>query len=120
MATLREQLEGKTSDEKAVIKARWFSELPTRTFSRGVYDVTLSNFSAIDKTFSVFVVVTKNGQEVLRDEFRFVNPPILVADGTFRQELDEATGEMMTMPNMKEDAVEALKQLLIDAIKTQL
>lgn len=121
--TLREQLQNKTADQRARLKARWFSELPTKTFTRGPYQVTLSNFSFVDKTFSVYVVVKKNNVEVLRDTFQFVNPPILVPDGTFHDEqVERPNGEIVTMsvPNYKEDLVEALKQMLIDAIKKQL
>ena len=59
--TLVEQLQKKTADERARLKAQWFSQLPTRTFTRGQFEVTLSNFSYVGGTFSVDVVVVKNG-----------------------------------------------------------
>lgn len=118
--TLVDQLQNKTPDERARLKARWFSELPTRTFTRGQFQVTLSNHSFVDKTFSVDVVVKKNGVEILRDDFHFVNPPIMVPDGTTRKEVDPRSGEVFDALNFKEDIVEALKTILVDAIKTQI
>lgn len=122
MAKLHGQLVGLTSDERATLKAKWFSLLPTRVFTRGLYTVTLSNFSVTGKVFSVFVVVTKSGTEVLRDTFRYVNPPILVPDGTFQQVIRNDWGVERTVmiPNMKEDLVEALKQMVMQTIKNQL
>ena len=119
MATYEQQLRNKTSDERARLKAQWFADLPTRTFTRGEFSVTLSNFSAVDKVFSVFVVVVKDGVEVLRDTFQFINPPLMVPDGTFHNEVTEK-GVTITVPNFKEDPVEALKAVLIEAIKRQL
>lgn len=123
MATYEQQLRNKTSDERARLKAQWFADLPTRTFTRGEFSVTLSNFSAVDKVFSVFVVVQKNGVEVLRDTFQFINPPLMVPDGTTHQEEIVGPGSALVtveVPNYREDPVEALKQLLIEAIKRQL
>lgn len=119
---LANQLKGKTSEERSRLKARWFADLPTRTFTRGEYSVTLSDFAAVDTAFSVHVVVVKDGTEVLRDAFRFVNPPLMVEDGTFRTEtIDSPTGpKEIQVPNYREDPVEALKQVLIEAIKKQL
>jgi hypothetical protein len=120
---LRDQLEGKTADERAEIKAQWFAALPTRTFTRGDYSVRLSNFAKNSKTFSVFVIVEKNGVEILRDTFRFVNPPILVPDGTFHTETIVATDmtlKHIRVPNLKEDLTESLKQMLIESVRLQL
>lgn len=119
MATFAQQLRNKDSEERARLKAQWFAELPTRTFTRGEYSVTLSNFSAVDKVFSVFVVVEKGGVEVLRDTFQFVNPPLMVPDGTFRTEVTERGSEIQVQ-NLVEDPVEALRQMLIEAIKRQI
>lgn len=120
--TLREQLQNKTADERAELKAQWFAQLPTRTFTRGVYSVTLSDFSVVGKVFSVFVVVVKNGVEVLRDTFRFVNPPILVPDGTFHDEVrnDWGVDRTIQVANYREDIVEAFKQMIVETIKNQL
>lgn len=123
MPTLREQLVGLTPDQRAVLKAQWFSEVPTRTFTRGVYSVTLSDLSVVGNVFSVFVVVVRNGSEVLRDTFQFVNPPVLVPDGTTHIETvtrPDGTVADISVPNYREDVVEALKQLLTEAIKRQL
>lgn len=123
MATLREQLEGKTAEERAEIKAQWFADLPTRTFTRGRYSVTLSNFARNRGTFSVFVVVQKDGVEVLRDTFQFVNPRIRTPDGTFHTETivrPDGTLFDSKVPNYTEDLSEILKIELIDAIRRQL
>lgn len=119
MATFAQQLRNKDSDERSRLKAQWFAELPTRTFTRGEYSVTLSDFKAVDKVFSVFVVVVKDGVEVLRDTFQFINPPLMVPDGTFHEEVTEK-GTTIQVPNYREDPIEALKQVLIEAIKRQL
>ena len=60
---------------------------------------------------------------MLRDDFHFVNPPILVPDGTFRTvQITQPNGVIqdIEVPNNREDIVEALKQMLISAIKAKL
>lgn len=117
---LKDQLLNKTPDEKAELKARWFSELSLKTFTRGAYTVNLSNLRRSGKVVSVDVSVIKGGVEVLKETFNITNPPILVPDGTTHMEdFVRPNGEIISRPvdNYKEDPAEALKQILIDQIK---
>lgn len=120
MATLRKQLEGKTREERYALIAQKFAELPTRTFTRGRYEVTLSDMRASGSVFSVFVVVKKDGVEVWSDTCQLVNPPFEVPDGTTRTEelvRPDGTTFQHEVPNLREDLVEALKVRLMSIVQ---
>lgn len=48
--------------------------------------------------------------------YGFVNPPIMVADGTYHEEYDELLGEYIKVQNFKEDIVSATKSIICQAV----
>lgn len=48
--------------------------------------------------------------------YEFVNPPVKVHDGTWRQEADPISGQMMDVPNHAGRPVEAFQRIVLDAV----
>ncbi len=60
---------------------------------------------------------TVEGYGITDNDYRFVNPPVNVPDGTTTKKYDE-TGKLIDLPNFKEDPRAAFLQIVADAIET--
>jgi hypothetical protein len=125
---IRESLFGKTRIEQANIKGVELAKIGPIEKTRialGLkeYDVEIIEIKAIDGGVEVFARAwnldgTRVGfgadGTVEIERFRFFNPPILVADGTFR--VEKKGKEDVTYANVKESPIEALIEILAHTI----
>jgi hypothetical protein len=104
-------LVGKSSEEKAEIKAQELSKivLPDKFVlanQDGVdYEIIVTQQPEYDNgLLKVSVDARQDGVPLIVDNpLLFRNPPILVSDGTFHQYFDELTGRDVERSNFKED-----------------
>lgn len=114
-------------NEAQVIKATEIAKEASLigTHSRGVFTLEIESVLASGNTVELFARVFKNGEQVGFgprgdvdfERFRIVNPPIMVPDGTFVEEvkphpLDPNLLMDTKTENFKEDPVEAVLQVL--------
>jgi len=56
-----------------------------------------------------------NKEIILNTPFLYKNPPIMVADGTFRNKT--FNGSRVTLPNFKENTTESLKEIIVQTVE---
>lgn len=111
-------LQGKTSSEKAVIKASKLAKVNLSNYSLDGYDIEPSNLREENGLLVVDLRVFKNGVELsLSNPFQFKNPPIMVHDGTYHKGIDSITGLEEDRPNFVENPEQALKEIIVNAVR---
>lgn len=88
------------------------------TYVFGVYTITVTNAERIGAVIWFTLSATKGRQsvDVGDGRFGFVNPPLMVHDKTFREEIDALTGEMVTILNSKIDVLAAFENMVGEAV----
>lgn len=111
-------LKGKTGLEKSLIKSQELGKLKNvKPYSRHGFDIEILEIGTEIGLLKVIVRAKKNGQYVFVDNpFYFVNPPILVPDGT-KKTIVNRVGQVVQVDNFKEDLVEALKEIVAQTLK---
>jgi hypothetical protein len=115
--TLLPQLEGKTVDERAILKAQFFATEKEGIIVDKELAITVSNLRYEKTSFCADLAVSKDGQAIpLNNPFYFYNPPIMVPDGTFHTEL-RLDGTEMQVPNYKESPTEAMQVFISQVVR---
>lgn len=109
MPTLREQLMALAPEDRAAAKAEWHRAVAfalsgaQRTFTRGIWTITIADPQRVGNGFQVTVAATRSGVPVpLNNPFVFINPPVCVCN---------AAGEPV------EGVLAAMKEMLAEAIR---
>ena len=114
---MKEQLNRKSYREKSRLKAIELSKKDSISFSRDGFDVEVTGISLDGDMLSLNIKAKKDGKDIVLDNpFKYLNPPIMVHDGTFTKRKN-SKGEDIDFPNYREDAKEALKQIVLQSIK---
>jgi hypothetical protein len=121
---IENKLLNKTSKERATIKgveiARAFA-IGEKT--AGEYRIEVTEINPIEGGIEVFARAWRNGKQLAFgpdgtvdiERFRFINPPVMVGDGTYRKETFE--GKEYDTPNHKIDPAAALMEILVDTVR---
>lgn len=95
--------------------------LGSRTFQVsgcvGGRTVAVSNIH-VDEVGALVCTISHPDIPAGANPFRFVNPPVMVPDGTTRVEADPLTGEDRTVENFGESPAEAARQMVRDVVAT--
>lgn len=114
---IKELLQNKNALERAEIKARELSRVPKiKSFKVGDLAVEILKSEANGRDLVLELKVMRGKKEVPVDNpFIFRNPPIMVPDGTYREEVED--GETVRKANFKEDAQAAIKSIIADTLR---
>lgn len=121
---IRELLAGKSLSEQSEIKTRELAKLSSEQFSRAQWTLTITDGPRVvmvgdTPALELTVAVTRNGVLVPIDgHLRFMNPPVMVPDGTFRT-VTNAFGQDLQVANFVENPRAALRQMVLDAVMRQ-
>lgn len=112
-------LTNKTPAERHAIKCTELAKLTGETFTKGRFALTIEAGPRVrDGVLEVLVSVTRDGVRLPIDgHLRFVNPPIMVPDGTFRNETQR--GKEYQVPNFVENPRAALREMILGAVIPQ-
>lgn len=125
---VKDLIQGKKSKEKNEIKAQEFSKLKKpKKFKKikGGKDVDIDILSMEaegDRLILTLAIEVDKKPFPANNPYVFVNPPILVPDGTTSPVLDEdplTGGEIKQKANFKEDLNEALEQMVYETVRLQ-
>jgi len=107
-----------TAEERCLIKAEAFAQIPLEDFSLNGYDIEILEAPSVeDDLLRVSVKATKDGIELpINNPLLFRDPPIMVNDGTYYQVTDPEMGVMIDNPNCVEDLETALKEMIVGTI----
>lgn len=106
--------------ERSLFKAQELAKITLTNFTQGIYDVEILE-QPKEKNGYLFISVKakkSNVDMVINNPLIFKNPPIMVPDGTVHQEFRASIGAMIDVDNYVEDPVEALKQIIVDTLRT--
>lgn len=124
MGVIGDRLAGKSRGERARIKARELAKLPPEAFTHGGLRIDILEgprvvtVQGVD-VLEVRVAASRGGKPLAIDgHLRFVNPPVLIPDGMFRDETGP-DGTPKRVPNFVEDARGALRAMIHEAIAGQ-
>lgn len=105
--------------QRARYKARVLRDArPSRAFSYNGIDIRITRAPRVNEKgqFEVWLEASRDGVPLPVDNpYLFVNPPTKVPDGTWRRE--EIDGEERDVRNMREDAAEAFRQMVGQAVE---
>jgi hypothetical protein len=115
-------LVGKTSTEKTLIKANTLASVVLDKFELRGYAVVIKELTTEGDLLKVVVSATKDGKEIYPDNpLYYKNPPFRVPDGTFHTVIvkDKHTGltSERQVQGLKEDPLEALKEIIIETLE---
>lgn len=115
--TLQNILKNKSSAEKNDIKIKELIKSKVKTFNRKGFDIEILELSQEDNRLKVIVKAKKDGVELFVDNpLYFLNPPILVPDGTKRIVYDEDSNPIQ-VDNLKEDLDEVLQEIIAECLR---
>lgn len=123
---LYDSLEGKSYIEKANLKCAEFCKRKGKKFQKDNLEIVITNPILFgDEGFEVTAKVWKDGVEIPlgnKNPLRFINPPILIPDGT-KSEIEIPFGnetKKTQVDNLKEDIDGALEFIVYEHIKVLL
>ncbi len=102
--------------ERARYKARRLAELSERTWTQtvGLYTVAVSGLSFDGEALCFDLTVTRGKRTVFTEDFRIINPPVMVSTGT---ETYVENGRTRKRPIFEERPLPALRQTVTDAVR---
>lgn len=113
------KLLNKTFEEICIIKAQEYSKitLPSNFSLRG-YDIEIiKQPTHRHKVVSVSIEASRDGEKFFVDNpLEFGNPLTMVFDGTFHKTIDPHSGKEVDQPNLVEDLVEAMKEMIVEVV----
>lgn len=116
---LEKELENLNDSEKAIFRAQKLTEvnLPGNFEVRGL-NIKITGFpTLVNGLLRVWVAASRNGVGIsINNPLLFKNPPLCVRDGTFRV-VKGIEGGDMEIANFREDPLEALKEIIAQAIE---
>lgn len=103
------------------IKAQRLAELGGETFTRGQFSLTIDSIRVDNLgVLDIHLTLRRNNRIIPIDgHLRYPNPRILVPDGTFRDMIDPATGNIVQIPNFIENARAALREMILGTLREQ-
>lgn len=109
-------LEGLSVTERQLYKAQELAKIGAVNFTYEGIDVEIVSIEVYRGALQLHIRASIGGTELMVDNPVFIlNPPIMVPDGTVHMEMTSA-GEV-EVPNLKEDPIMAMKQVIIDIVK---
>ena len=124
-SSIEAQLQGKTTEEKADIKAQAIYESsPYGSYTDSAYDIRIDiiDLDKIDRGIQVFAKAWRGDTQlgfgedgsVEIERFRVFNPPVMVPDGTYRTVVEQVGPNSIEMEvaNYKEDPAEAIRRAI--------
>jgi hypothetical protein len=107
------------ASQRSKEKAKAFEKIKNISFEREGFTVTILKKPVERRgTLIVEVMAMKNGNLVnVSNPLIFVNPPIMVPDGTYHKEYIASIDKEIDVANFKEDAEEALELIIVDVLK---
>jgi hypothetical protein len=115
----REQCQGKSAVERNLLKATVLSQRTIPPYAANGFTITISSLSLEGLMLKVIASAIQGGNPVsVNNPLYFLNPPILVPDGTTRLVTDRY-GITERLPNFKEDLDEAIRQMVAEVIRVQ-
>lgn len=90
----------------------------SRPFQYQGVQITILDGPKLAGDLVAVTVSARQGRTLLPvdNPYLFVNPPILVPDGTYREVVDPATEQVYQVPNHKENLTAALQAMIGDAV----
>jgi hypothetical protein len=107
------------ASQRSKEKAKAFEKIKNISFEREGFTVTILKKPVERRgTLIVEVMAMKNGNLVnVSNPLIFVNPPIMVPDGTYHKEYIASIDKEIDVANFKEDAEQALELIIVDVLK---
>lgn len=111
-----------TREERAALKAGALAERAPSAILRDGLEIVLLREPVVrpDGALEVWLEAKRDGKPIAVDNpYLFVNPPVMVPDGTYRLEDVEQFGKrvQVEVENFHEDPDEALRIVLADAVR---
>lgn len=121
LGTIGNALTDLTINQKSIYKSREIAKLPISDFSLRGISVSFIAKPQFLKNTLVVSVSAKRGLTNLRvdNPLVFVNPPIMVWDGTYHQEFNKEFNVTLNIMNYVENATQALQEIITQTIEGQ-
>lgn len=114
---VKDMLVGKNALQKNDIKIKEHIKSNVKKFNRKSFDIDIIELSQEGYRLKVVVDAKKNGRLLMVDNpLYFINPPIMVPDGTKSTVIDEF-GNSHDRDNFKEDLDEALQEIIVECLR---
>ena len=113
----KDKLDGKARLEKHKIKSEDLALTNVSSFTKSGVQYTILDKTEINGVLEMNVTARRGNSDIEIDNpLRFVNPPIMVPDGTTRTETN-SFGEDVTVPNFVEDLEKVIEEIVVEAIR---
>lgn len=121
LGAIGNQIKDLDNQTKAIIKATALSGKNLGTFTlRGITITILKQPVLVGGMVRVDVSAIRNGQPLYVDNpLYFLNPPIMIWDGTYYQEYNQEFDITLDKMNFVEDLAGSLKELIVQTIESQ-
>lgn len=114
---VKDLIKDKPANERNDIKIKELIKSQVKNFSKKGFDIEILELGQETNRLKVIVKAKKDGVELFVDNpLYFLNPPIMVPDGTKRTEIDEH-GNLIELDNFKEDLDEALQEMIAECLR---